>query len=122
MFKRVFLSLFCIISFASSAPLPAKAIYQRVTLKFWDGHNGYLDKEISPGVYVLEVTQIGGYVHDMEVLKKHWLRRADELCPNGYSGNFEVILPCQAKLGKLRNNLNFAQKYPMVSGIIRANH
>jgi len=120
--RSIILGFSCFIFFALSTPLTASATYQRVTLKFWDGYNGYLDKEISPGVYILEVIQIGGYVHDMEVLKKHWLCRADELCPNGYSGNFEVILPCQAKLGKLRNNLRYAQQYPMVSGIIRAKH
>lgn len=108
--------IFCIFS---SFNMFKSAPYQQVTLKLWDGLNGYLDKEIAPGVFIVEVTQIGGYVHDMEVLKAHWLRRANELCPNGYTGSFEVILPCQAKLKELRRNRKGLQQYPMVSGIIR---
>jgi hypothetical protein len=100
-----------------AAVTPAQ--YKRVTLGVWAGWNGYLDKEIAPGVHVVEVTQIGGYVHNMDVLKAHWLRRANELCPNGYTGGYEVILPYQAKLEELRCDRRFCQDYPMVSGIIR---
>ena len=94
------------------------APYKRVTLGMWAGWNGYLDKEIEPGVHIVEVTQIGGYVHNMDVLKAHWVRRARELCPSGYTGGYEVILPRHAKLDELRCERNYCQHYPMVSGII----
>jgi hypothetical protein len=94
------------------------APYKRVTLDNWAGRDGYLDKEIAPGVYVIEVTQIGGYIHDMDVLKQHWLRRAHELCPQGYTGTSEVIPPAQARLPELRCDLVYCQRYPMVSGIV----
>jgi hypothetical protein len=111
--------LLCLLAFLAGCAAFTSAPYQKAPLGVWAGWNGYLDKEISPGVYIVEVTQIGGYVHDMDVLKKHWLRRASELCPKGYTGNYEVILPAQARIDELRCNLNFCQHYPMVSGIIR---
>jgi hypothetical protein len=95
------------------------ARYQQATPGTWHAWNGYLDKEIEPGVHIVEVTQIGGYVHDMDVLKANWVRRAREVCPNGYSGTYEVILPHQAKLQELRCDRVYCQQYPMVSGIIR---
>jgi len=107
--------LFALAGCAAFTPAP----YQKAPLGFWAGWNGYLDKEIKPGVYIVEVTQIGGYVHNMEVLKSHWLRRAQELCPKGYTGTFEVISPCDARLEELRCCRSFCQDYPMVSGIIR---
>jgi len=85
------------------------------TMSVWQG---YLDKEIAPGVYIVEVCQIGGYNHDMEVLKNHWVRRAKALCHNGYIGNYEVIQPAEAKLEEFRCDLVFCQRYPMVSGVI----
>lgn len=117
MHHRGFLLVALLLALTGCAAVQS-APYKKVTLGLWAGWNGYLDREIAPGVHIVEVTQIGGYVHDMEVLKAHWVRRANELCPRGYAGNYEVILPYQAKLDELRCDRNYCQHYPMVSGII----
>lgn len=83
-----------------------------------NGRHGYLDKEIAPGKYIVEVSQIGGYIRDMDVLKDHWKRRSSELCPSGFSGELEVIDPLNARIEEFRCPQRFCEQYPMVSGII----
>jgi len=85
--------------------------------------NGYLDKEIAPGVYVIEVRQIGGYQFILNyddtitTFKQHGRRRATELCSAGYVGVPEVLLPAEARLEEFHCNLRYCQDYPIVSGV-----
>ena len=94
--------------------------YQRADLGFYGGRQGYLEKEIEPNVYILEVAHIGGYDYDLETLKVHWKRRANELLPNGYEGTYTVIDPINAMIEEFYCPQRFCQNYPMVSGIITA--
>jgi hypothetical protein len=89
------------------------------------GRNGYLDKEIQRGVYLIEVQDIGGYqqIIDREgaisIYKSYWHRRAKELCPSGYIGEPSVILPHEARIEAFKCNLRLCQDYPMISGIAK---
>ena len=99
--------------------------YKRADLSTYAGLHGYLDKEISPGVHIIEVTQRGGYqfINDYDgtisVLNSHWKQRAGELCPNGYIGKSSVIDAYQAKIEEFRCDLRFCQRYPVISGEIK---
>jgi hypothetical protein len=85
---------------------------------------GYAEKEISPGVYVVEVRQIGGYQFIVNsegtehIYVSHWKRRASELCPSGYVGEPSWIRPMEAQIYQFRCELRFCQNYPMVSGTV----
>lgn len=74
---------------------------------------------MAPGSYILEYSQIGGYNYDLELNKRYWQRRAQELCPNGYDGGFEVIDPIDAKIEEFTCPQRFCKQYPLVSGIIK---
>jgi len=97
--------------------------YKPVLNEGVEQQNGYLDKEIAPGVYVIEVRQIGGYQFILNyddtitTFKQHWHRRATELCRAGYVGEPEVLLPAEARLEEFHCNLRYCQDYPIVSGI-----
>ena len=116
MSKTIFISA-VLLAFGGCAAVTSVP-YQQAKAGWWAGWQGYLDQEIAPGVYIIEVSQIGGYVHDMNVLKAHWARRARELCPNGYSGSCEEILPAQARIKEFRCELVYCQRYPMASGVV----
>ena len=85
---------------------------------------GYADKEISRGVYVVEVRQIGGYQfianaeNTEHTYVSHWKRRAGELCPDGYTGEPIWIKPMDAQIYQFRCEARFCQNYPMVSGSV----
>lgn len=95
--------------------------YKQADLGIYGGRQGYLDKEIAPNTYVLEVASIGGYNHNIALLRQHWLKRATELCPNGYEGNVETIHPAYAKIEEFVCSQNFCSDYPLVSGVIKCN-
>lgn len=108
-------------SLLACAPVP----YQEAVGWAKGGRDGYLDRKLAPGVYIIEVQQIGGYQqlieHEgtIETYKGYWHRRASELCPSGYVGEPQVILPYQAKIEAFQCDLNLCQNYPMISGIAR---
>ena len=96
----------------------ASATYKKASLGFSGGREGYLEREINPGTYVLEYSQIGGYNYDLDLNKKYWKQRASELCPNGYDGDYEVIHPAFAKIEEFECPQRFCTEYPLVSGVI----
>ena len=110
--------LILLIPFLSSC---APATYKKADLGWYGGREGYLDKEIGDNQYVLEYSQIGGYNYDLEVNRKHWLTRANELCPNWYKGNYEVVDPWDAHIEEFYCPQRFCGQYPLVSGIITCN-
>jgi hypothetical protein len=99
----------------------AASPYKQADLSFYGGRTGYLDKQISPGRYIVEYSQIGGYNYDLELNKQYWARRAAELCPHGYEGEAEVIFAGDAKIGEFVCPQRFCANYPLVSGIIQCN-
>lgn len=98
--------------------------YKRAALSGFAGQQGYLDRKIADGEYVIEVAQIGGYqfIIDEEAaistLVSHWKRRASERCPAGYTGEYKVITPINARIQGFRCARRFCQDYPMVSGVV----
>ncbi len=96
--------------------------YKKADLSNYAGLDGYLDKEILPGVYIVEVTQRGGYQFGFDnedflnTLTIYWERRAAELCPNGYEGNSSPILAINAQIEKFYCTARFCQGYPVISG------
>lgn len=103
------------------APVP----YQRAEGWAGGGRDGYLDQQIGPGLYVVEVQQIGGYQQimdhagTMKIYVGYWHRRASELCPGGYTGVPYKIRPYQARILAFRCDLNLCQDYPMISGVVK---
>ena len=101
------------------SPVP----YQPASGDLGDARNGYLDEQIAPGTYVIEVRQLGrmafvlNYDETITAFKQHWHRRAKELCPAGYLGEPEVLLPIEARLDQFRCSTEECQNYPIVSGI-----
>ncbi len=97
--------------------------YKPVTGTFGDALDGYLDEQIAPGVYVIEVRQVGGYQFifnydkTISTFKEYWHRRAGELCPAGYLGEPEVLLPAEARIAEFVCSSEECQDYPLVSGI-----
>lgn len=92
--------------------------YKKADLSIYGGRTGYLEKEIKLGVFVLEYAQIGGYNFNLELNKKYWVKRAYELCPNGYDGEYKIIHPMDAKIKEFECPQRFCSKYPLVSGVI----
>lgn len=119
----IFTSAFIVSALSGCGP----EIYKKADLGWWSGRHGYLDKQLSPGVYIIEVAAIGGYqfINDRDgtlaTMKKNWKRRASELCPNGYSGIPQVIDPIDARIAAFRCDLVFCQGYPMISGEVKCN-
>lgn len=112
--------LFLIVLIAGCAPMP----YQRAVGWAEGGRNGYLDIEISTGVHLIEVQEIGGYqqitVHKetLQLYIDYWHRRASELCSGAkYDGQPEIILPYEARIEAFKCDLRLCQGYPMLSGI-----
>ncbi|WP_430461300.1 hypothetical protein ACQUQU_00520 [Thalassolituus sp. LLYu03] len=85
--------------------------------------DGYLDEEIAPGVFVIEVRQMSGfqfllnYDDTISTFRAHWHRRAGELCAAGYLGEPEVLLPAEARLQQFVCTDKACRNYPLVSGI-----
>jgi len=100
--------------------------YQSVNLNADKGDiqtSGYINKEVSEGVHVIEVR------HDsrtafllqkqtiLDELTSLWHRRAKELCAKGYQGEPEVVRPADARTDEFYCTLQVCQQYPLVSGI-----
>ena len=102
-------------------PMP----YQKAVGWIHGGHGGYLDKELKPGLHLIEVQNISDqssyYEEIIANFRRHWHRRALELCPKGYIGEPEIIQPYQARMDSFRCNLNLCNWDRMLSGIIRCN-
>lgn len=85
-------------------------------------HSGYLDKEVSPGVHVIEVRHSHRYSlsqeQDLVLMKSHWQRRAAELCLHGYRGEPDVRLPADARLSEFQCSPSSCPQTPLVSGIV----
>lgn len=87
------------------------------------GEDGYLDEEVSPGVFVIEIRQMSGfqflfnYDETIEAFRAHWHRRAHELCSAGYLGEPEVLPPSEARLTAFVCTSSACQNYPIMSGI-----
>ena len=97
----------------------AAAPYKKADLSNYAGRVGYLEKEIRPKVYILEYSHIGGNNYNLETNKTFWKRRAEELCPTGFDGSYEVIHPAEAKIEEFVCTQRFCTKYPLVSGVIQ---
>lgn len=89
----------------------------------YDYTPGYLDEEVSPGVYVVEVQ--GGKPNllvnkEQELLRmqEHWQKRSKELCQHGYRGQSEIIAASQARIEKFRCTADSCINHPLVSGVI----
>lgn len=94
--------------------------YKRADMDgFFGDPGGYLDKEIAPGVYVIEVLEQGGYSITVNDLVPHWERRAAELCPGGYDGMAEIIYRPEAKIAEFGCSARFCQYWRLASGVAR---
>ncbi len=97
--------------------------YKEAPLSGYGGQQGYLDRKIAEGEYVIEVAQIGGYQFIIDedsaisTLITHWERRASELCPAGYTSKYKVIDPSRARIQGFKCHQRFCQDYPMISGV-----
>ena len=106
---------FLLLSGCSSTP------YKKADLSMYAGRTGYLEKEISPQKYILEYSHIGGYDYDLNKNIGFWEKRALELCPNGYSGEHNVVHPAYAKIEEFVCPQRFCGEYPLVTGIVECN-
>ncbi len=85
--------------------------------------DGYIDKEVSIGVHVIEVRHENAFAltfqkdKTLKNLKSIWNRRAEELCESGHQGTPEVIQPDEARTDEFFCTLEICQKYLLVSGI-----
>ena len=85
--------------------------------------DGYINKEVSEGVHVIEVRHES--LHAMMLTKERtlsnlkdiWHRRASELCKKGYQGEPEIIRPDEARTDEFYCTLNVCQKYLLASGV-----
>ena len=97
----------------------SKLEYKKADLGFYAGHEGYLDKEIKPGVHIIEVTQTGGYKDNSMLFIPYWKKRARELCPKGYDGEPIIIHATDAKIKEFYCGVRFCQFQKVASGIAR---
>jgi len=115
--KRILLPFFLFLSGCSPVA------YKPVSGMLGDDRNGYMDEQIAPGTFVIEIRQLGrlpfilNYDETIRTFKEHWQRRASELCPAGYLGKPEVLLPAEARIEDFRCSTEQCQNYPIVSGI-----
>lgn len=116
------LLLTLLIHLASCAPLE----YQAVQLDSPEQPvqtDGYITKEVSEGVYVIEVrhenlpAMMLQKEKTLNNLKDIWHRRASELCKKGYQGEPEIIRPDEARTDEFYCTLNVCQKYLLASGV-----
>ena len=89
--------------------------YQRTEM----GLDGYWDKQVAPGQYILEVYTIGGfesYEKQKNRIAGYFHRRAKELCPSGYSSNYRYVKAHEIYFAQFRCYARFCQNYPQLSG------
>ncbi|KZY95875.1 hypothetical protein A3746_20535 [Oleibacter sp. HI0075] len=85
--------------------------------------DGYINKEVSEGVHVIEVrheslpAMMLAKERTLSNLKDIWHRRASELCKKGYQGEPEIIRPDEARTDEFYCTLNVCQKYLLASGV-----
>ena len=85
--------------------------------------DGYINKEVSEGVHVIEVrheslpAMMLTKERTLSNLKDIWHRRAPELCKKGYQGEPEIIRPDEARTDEFYCTLNVCQKYLLASGV-----
>ena len=85
--------------------------------------DGYINKEVSEGVHVIEVrheslpAMMLTKERTLSNLKDIWHRRASELCKKGYQGEPEIIRPDEARTDEFYCTLNVCQKYLHASGV-----
>ena len=85
--------------------------------------DGYINKEVSEGVHVIEVrheslpAMMLTKERTLSNLKDIWHRRASELCKKGYQGEPEIIRPDEARTDEFYCTLNVCQKYLLASGV-----
>lgn len=108
------------INIAACSPV----VYKEADQGLITGRQGFLDMEIAPGIFVVEVAQIGGYqfmldkAETLRVLVSHWKRRANELCPAGFAGDYKIVKPLQARIPEFYCDDFRCREYPLVSGAI----
>lgn len=84
---------------------------------------GSVDKEVSPGVFVIEINQpLPWYSKNSQeqhllALQKSWQQRANELCQYGYQGSPEIIVLADARLQDFQCHSHQCNQHLMVSGI-----
>jgi len=114
MYKLILVSLLVLLLAGCAAEQ-----YKKADLSWYGGRHGYLEKEVKSGLFILEYSQIGGYNYDLELNKKYWTNRANELCPSGFDGGYNVIHPAYAKIPEFKCPQRFCSQYPLVSGVIK---
>ena len=99
--------------------------YQAAKTRAPSATNGYLEQELSPGVFVIEVQQqrpsfsfINHQQHLLN-LQNHWQKRAAEICPFGYQGQPDVIAPVDAQIEAFRCEPENCKQEPMISGVAK---
>lgn len=117
---RTFYTLLLLLSLSACSVNPYGAAQKKPDNSY---SSGYLDEEVSPGVYVVEVqgstpSFLINKRQNLEQMQSHWKQRAKELCPHGYQGKAEVIVAEQARLTQLHCDTSRCKSRPLVSGII----
>lgn len=113
---RWFVFSFVFLLSTACAPMPYQSALQ--------ADRGFLDEEVAPGVYAIEVKQPFAWwqfksrEHHIEELKKHWQQRAEELCQHGYQGEPEIIIPSDARIEAFQCKAEQCNTQPMVSGLV----
>ncbi|UXL29814.1 hypothetical protein [Stenotrophomonas maltophilia] len=109
------LIMFVLVAVTACAPIQ----YKKADLSLYGGLDGYLDKELEPGVYLIEVMKQGGYNYTETHLIPFWEKRANELCPAGYEGQAEMIRAPDARIKEFVCEVRFCQHWGVASGIAR---
>lgn len=92
--------------------------------RFENGHEpfyhngGFADEEIRPGVYIVEAYGMGMYSNPSNDLIAVTLRRAKELCPQGYRDDTRIIPSHQAHFELFRCNLRFCYQAPLAQSVV----
>ena len=110
MLRKLIIALIAVVMTGCATP----ELYKKADLSWYGGRIGYLEKEIRPGIYILEYSHIGGYNFNLELNKTYWKKRALELCPKGYDGSYEIIHPAYAKIPDFECPQAFCGKYPLL--------
>lgn len=82
---------------------------------------GYRDVQIGDGVYIVEYLVSGGYTDPIPTSMEYAMRRAGELCPNGFTQTFAEIGMEDARIEEFRCTARGCLGHPMVSGIVTCN-
>ena len=96
--------------------------YKKASLAFYNGYDGYFETQFEANKYILEYNNTsignGSYKKHDEITEQFWLRRASELCPNGFNGKPEMIYRRKAKLDILKTDIMGFNEFRIASGII----